>query len=79
MPATRAFKSGNSQAVRIPADLAYADVSQDLTITRMGDVITIFPARRSLRDAVELLRHMPKPPPQSEARDPIDLPERAWD
>jgi antitoxin VapB len=78
MPATRAFKSGNSQAVRIPADLAYADVSQDLTITRMGDVITIFPARRSLRDAVELLRHMPKPP-RTEAPEPIDLPERAWD
>ena len=25
MPRTRVFKSGNSQAVRIPAELAYAD------------------------------------------------------
>jgi len=45
MATTRAFKSGNSQAVRIPAELAFADVSQDLTITPAGDVITIFPSR----------------------------------
>jgi antitoxin VapB len=75
---TRVFKSGNSQAVRIPADLAYADQTQDLSITRHGDVITIFPARQSLRDAVALLRAMPKPS-GSEAREPIELPDRAWD
>jgi antitoxin VapB len=41
MPRTRVFKSGNSQAVRIPAELADTDI--DLEITRLGDVITIFP------------------------------------
>jgi antitoxin VapB len=38
MPRTRVFKSGNSQAVRIPAELAYADTDM-VEITRLGDVI----------------------------------------
>jgi antitoxin VapB len=75
MPATRVFKSGNSQAVRIPAELAYADVNIDLQITRLGDVITIFPARQNLREAVELLKSMPKPD-VVERRDPIEMPKR---
>ena len=78
MPLTRAFKSGNSQAVRIPAELAYADPSQDLRISRTGDVIVIFPARRSLKDAVAILRDMPKPS-EVERREKIDLPERGKD
>ena len=46
MPLTRAFKSGNSQAVRIPAELAYDDMNVELTIARHGDVIVIQPARK---------------------------------
>ena len=75
MPLTRAFKSGNSQAVRIPAEIAYDDMGIDLQITRQGDVITIMPARYSLKDAVALLRQLPKPA-DLEQREPIDLPER---
>jgi antitoxin VapB len=75
MALTRAFKSGNSQAVRIPAELAYADTSQDLNIVRMGDVITIYPARRGLREMVALLRAMPKPS-AVETREAIEVPER---
>ena len=37
MPRTRVFKSGNSQAVMIPAELAYTDMDIDLEITRVGD------------------------------------------
>jgi antitoxin VapB len=75
MPRTRVFKSGNSQAVRIPAELAYADSDIDLEITRLGDVITVFPARNSLKDVVATLRRMPKPP-RVEKRQPIDVPIR---
>jgi antitoxin VapB len=75
MPRTRAFKSGNSQAIRIPAEFAYADMNVDLEITRMGDVVTIFPVRPSLKDAVEALRAMPKPS-SVEKREPIELPTR---
>jgi len=48
MHMTRAFKNGNSQAVRIPVNLAYEDASIDLEIERQGDEIRIRPARRSL-------------------------------
>jgi antitoxin VapB len=48
MHTTRAFKNGNSQAVRIPADLAYERTDIDLEIERQGDEIRIRPARRSL-------------------------------
>jgi len=78
MPNTRAFKSGNSQAVRIPADLAYADPNQELTITRLGDVITLVPARNELSDMVAILRRMPAPP-EIEVREPIDVPDREPD
>jgi antitoxin VapB len=74
MPLTRIFKSGNSQAVRIPADLAYSDIETDLQITRLGDVITIYPARSSLKDIVAALREMPPVP--IEERDPIEVPDR---
>ncbi len=48
MHATRAFKNGNSQAIRIPSDLAYERTDIDLEIERQGDEIRIRPTRRSL-------------------------------
>jgi len=78
MSQTRAFKSGNSQAVRIPAEMAYADISQELTITRMGDVITIYPARQTLAETVAALRAMPRTPPM-EPVERTEIRETAWD
>jgi len=75
MPLTRAFKSGNSQAIRIPAELAYEDMSVELSITRQGDVIVIAPARPSMKDVVAELRAMPKPS-SVEVYQPIELPDR---
>lgn len=48
MRTTRAFKNGNSQAIRIPADIAYERMGMELEIERNGDEIRIRPARRSL-------------------------------
>jgi antitoxin VapB len=48
MPRTHGFKSGDGQAVRIPAEMAYADLGTDLQTNRLGEVITIFPARQNL-------------------------------
>ncbi len=59
MPTTRVFKSGNSQAVRIPAELAYDNTDMELTITRHGDVITIYPARASAEEMIAALRALP--------------------
>jgi antitoxin VapB len=50
MQSTRAFKNGNSQAIRIPADLAYERTDMDLEIERHGEELRIRPARRSLAD-----------------------------
>ena len=48
MHTTRLFRNGNSQAVRIPADLAYERQDIALEIEREGDEIKIWPARRRL-------------------------------
>ncbi|MBU2602038.1 MAG: AbrB/MazE/SpoVT family DNA-binding domain-containing protein [Actinobacteria bacterium] len=48
MALTRIFKNGNSQAVRIPAELAYDRTDMDVEIERVGDEIRIHPARRRL-------------------------------
>jgi antitoxin VapB len=48
MQTTKLFKNGNSQAVRIPADLAFSRTDIELEIERVGQEIRIRPARRSL-------------------------------
>lgn len=45
---TRVFKNGNSQAVRIPAELAYERTDVEVEIERVGDELRIRPARRPL-------------------------------
>jgi len=52
MHTTRAFKNGNSQAVRIPAGIAYERMDMELEIERDGDEIRIRPTRRSLSDVL---------------------------
>lgn len=48
MQTTRVFKNGNSQAVRIPADLAFERTDIELEIERVGVELRIRPVRRSL-------------------------------
>jgi antitoxin VapB len=48
MHKTKVFRNGNSQAVRIPADLAYNQPDVDLEIERVGDELRIRPLRPSL-------------------------------
>ena len=40
---TKLFKNGNSQAVRIPAEIAYNSWDVDLVIERHGDELRIRP------------------------------------
>jgi antitoxin VapB len=75
MSKTRIFKSGNSQAVRIPADMAYADMDVDYEIQRMGDILTIYPVRQSMKETIAKMRSLAKPT-AIEVRDPIELPDR---
>jgi antitoxin VapB len=71
---TRTFRSGNSEAVRLPKDVAFGrDV--ELTVVRSGDVLTIYPARPSLRDMAARLALLPRPD-DIEVRDTEEIPER---
>jgi len=47
---SRVFRNGNSQAVRIPAPLAFDRPDLEVEIERVGDEIRIRPARRRLTD-----------------------------
>lgn len=53
---TRIFKSGNSLAVRIPKELAFANGIQDVEIDRVGNTLVVRPAHRKtlagLREAL---------------------------
>jgi antitoxin VapB len=53
MPITRIFRNGNSQAIRIPAELAYPDTETEVEIERVGDELRIHPVRRSLAGALD--------------------------
>lgn len=54
MQTTRVFKNGNSQAVRIPADLAFERTDIELEIERVGSELRIRPARRSLAGVLDI-------------------------
>jgi len=57
---TKLFKNGNSQAVRIPAELAYGSWDIELIIERIGDELRIRPARRRMGDVLgKLARFSP--------------------
>ena len=71
---SRTFKSGNSEAVRIPRDLAFGP-GVELTLVRSGDVLTIYPTRPSIKEMIRQLRELPAPASIG-IRDEIEIPER---
>lgn len=57
---SKTFRSGNSEAVRLPRDVAFGpDV--ELTLVRSGEVLTIYPSKGSIVDLVATLNQMPRP------------------
>jgi antitoxin VapB len=69
MVKTKLFKNGNSQAVRIPAELAYGSWDTELVIERQGDELRIRPARRRMGDVLGALAQF-SPDFMSEGRGP---------
>ena len=57
---SRVFKSGNSQAVRIPAEVAFDSNDMDVIVTRRGDEIVISPKRKSVAEMFAFLRSLPE-------------------
>jgi len=72
--ASRTFKSGNSEAVRLPKGAAYG-TDVDVTIIRSGDVLTIYPSRPPITELAHRLAALPAPA-QVELRDQDLIPER---
>lgn len=71
---SRTFRSGNSEALRLPKDVAFG-AEVELVIVRSGDVLTIYPAAMSIPEMAARLRELPVPP-EVETRDTEELPER---
>jgi antitoxin VapB len=70
---TRTFRSGNSEALRLPREVAYGP-GVELTIVRSGDVMTIYPTRPSVAQMIERLNELPGPG-YVEVRDVEEIPE----
>ena len=71
--ASRTFKSGNSEAVRLPKGVAYG-AEIEVTIVRSGDVLTIYPVRAPIADLARRLDDLARPD-QIEDRDADPIPE----
>jgi len=71
---SRTFRSGNSEAIRLPRDVAFGE-NVELVIVRSGDVMTIYPAATTIPAMIARLRTLPAPP-SIELRDNEELPER---
>lgn len=54
----RTFRSGNSEAIRLPKDIAFGE-DVELVIVRSGDVMTIYPAATSISAMINRLRALP--------------------
>lgn len=57
---TRLFRNGNSQAVRIPAALAFAHTGMPIEIERIGSELRIRPAGRKLDGLMKVFSKFPK-------------------
>lgn len=75
MATTRLFRNGNSQAVRIPSELAYEHSDLELEIDRYGDELRIRPAGRRVTAALDALAAF-SPSFMAEGRQQDDQPER---
>ncbi len=57
MATAKVFKSGNSQAVRLPKEFRFT--TDEVEIFRRGDEVVLREKPRSLADAIEILRSLP--------------------
>ena len=75
---SRVFKSGNSQAVRIPRELAYDDVGQEVEIERRGDTLLIRPIYRKKLAGIAEVFAMFSPDFMADGREFHEQDERDW-
>ena len=71
---SRTFRSGNSEAIRLPKDIAFGD-DVEVIIVRSGEVLTVYRAPVTVAEMIERLRAMP-PVAEIERRDADELSDR---
>jgi antitoxin VapB len=73
---THTFKSGNSEAVRLPKGMGFG-IGAPVQLIEHGDTVTIRRSRPRMtgKQLVEALEKLPKPDGVQE-REPIEFPER---
>ncbi len=72
---TRTFRSGNSEAIRLPKSVAFGN-DVEVVMVRSGDVLTLYRANATLPEMIARLEALPTPP-TIEQRDEEELPDRA--
>lgn len=75
---SRVFRSGNSQAVRIPRELAYDDVGQEVEVERKGDTLLIRPVYRKKLTGIAEVFAMFSPEFMADGREFHEQDERDW-
>ena len=75
---SRVFRSGNSQAVRIPRELAYDDVGQEVEVERKGDTLLIRPVYRKKLTGIADVFAMFSPDFMADGREFHEQDERDW-
>ena len=77
----RTFKSGNSEAVRLPKGLGFG-IGTDVLVEREGERVVLTPIRnaaaekKKLLDLLARLQAIGAPDDGVQARDPFEFPER---
>lgn len=74
MAATKVFRSGNSLAVRLPHDIAFAE-GTEVEVTRQGATLLVRPARRDMAALVARLKALAL---RDIARPEFKPPRRDW-
>lgn len=75
---TRVFKSGNSLAVRIPKEMAFAEAVQEVEIERVGDTLVLRPlSKETIGDLRPILAEFPRDF-MAEGREFHEQQERDW-
>lgn len=71
---SRTFRSGNSEVLRLPKDIAFGE-DVELVLVRSGDVLTVYPLRTTIPEMIAQLSALPAPP-AVETRDEGEQPEQ---
>jgi antitoxin VapB len=73
---TKTFKSGNSEAVRLPKGMGFG-IGTEVIMIRRGKVTTLYPKpKQSVADMIAALQDLGPPENAVQARDPIIFPDR---